>query len=58
MQGSGLGLSIAKSVVEAHDGQIEVSSIEGVGTTVVARLPVGEPLAGISKIQLPLGQVT
>ncbi|MEV7431152.1 MULTISPECIES: PAS domain S-box protein [unclassified Nocardioides] len=36
--GAGLGLSIARAVVEAHDGAIEVSSEPGVGTTVSVRL--------------------
>ena len=37
--GSGLGLSIAKELVEAHGGTIAVSSIVGKGTTVTIRLP-------------------
>jgi signal transduction histidine kinase len=37
--GTGLGMAIAKSVVEAHGGKISVASIEGSGTTVDIRLP-------------------
>ena len=37
--GSGLGLSIAKWIVDAHDGSIEVVSREGVGTRFVVKLP-------------------
>ncbi len=31
--GHGLGLSIAKEIIEMHDGTIQINSIEGVGTT-------------------------
>jgi len=37
--GSGLGLSIAKAIVEAHGGGITLSSEEGQGTTVRFTLP-------------------
>jgi signal transduction histidine kinase len=38
-QGAGLGLSIAQGIVRAHNGEIEVESQEGRGTTVRLRLP-------------------
>ena len=38
--GSGLGLAIVKSIVEAHGGQVTVSSQVGVGSTFCVRLPV------------------
>jgi two-component system sensor histidine kinase BaeS len=38
--GSGLGLPIAKSLVEAHHGTISVESTPGSGTTVTFRLPI------------------
>lgn len=38
--GTGLGLYIAKMVVELHEGNIEVDSIGGQGTTFVIQLPI------------------
>jgi signal transduction histidine kinase len=43
IMGSGLGLSIAKGLVEAHGGQIWVDSEEGHGATFTFTLPVAEP---------------
>ncbi len=47
VQGTGLGLMIARNIVEHHGGQLRVASTEGRGTTVTARLPLlpppGEP---------------
>jgi signal transduction histidine kinase len=37
--GSGLGLPMAKAIVEVHRGSIELSSTVGEGTTVVVQLP-------------------
>jgi len=37
--GTGLGLFIAKKVIEAHRGNISVSSMDGKGTTFTIRLP-------------------
>jgi len=42
IMGSGLGLSIAKGLVEAHGGQIWVDSEEGHGATFTFTLPVAE----------------
>ena len=38
-QGSGLGLTIAKGLVELHRGALNIASEVGVGTTVEVRLP-------------------
>jgi len=38
--GTGLGLYIVKQVIEAHGGDVTVSSLEGIGTSMVLRLPV------------------
>ncbi len=45
-RGSGLGLSICRSIIEAHEGSIEVENREGGGTRVRIHLPRCEtPLA-------------
>ncbi len=55
-QGTGLGLPLAKSLVELHDGSLTVESTKGTGTTVVVTLPKGrlrEKGDGLSS--LPIG---
>jgi signal transduction histidine kinase len=38
--GTGLGLYIARAIVEAHDGRLEVSSAPGEGATFILTLPI------------------
>ena len=49
IHGNGLGLSIVKGIVEAHDGHVTVHSTQGAGSTFVLHLPAcqgeGSPIA-------------
>jgi signal transduction histidine kinase len=40
--GSGLGLYIAKQIIESHNGEIKVNSIENEGSTFSIHLPMNE----------------
>ena len=42
-EGTGLGLAISYGIIQDHDGEIEVNSELGVGTTFTIRLPVDTP---------------
>ncbi|BCW88501.1 Sensor histidine kinase RcsC [Alphaproteobacteria bacterium SO-S41] len=39
-EGTGLGLTLAKAIVELHGGALDVTSAKGAGTTVTVSLPV------------------
>ncbi len=43
VSGTGLGLPIAKAIVERHGGEIKLSSTPGVGTIVEFSIPTGRP---------------
>ena len=47
--GAGLGLAIAKEIVDAHNGTISVESVEGAGTTVRITLPADTRIGEESK---------
>lgn len=42
-RGTGLGLTMVKSLVELHGGKVSLASAPGVGTTVTIHLPVRRP---------------
>lgn len=42
-EGTGLGMSIVKGLVELHDGRLSISSTPGVGTTIAVSLPIDGP---------------
>ncbi|MBQ8681878.1 MAG: HAMP domain-containing histidine kinase [Bacilli bacterium] len=40
VKGSGLGVSLSNEIIKAHQGSIDYSSKEGIGTKVIVKLPV------------------
>ncbi len=52
-EGRGLGLAIAREIVQAHGGTIEAASTEGDGTSFVVSLPLVEavPRPGLSSVE-------
>lgn len=47
--GTGLGLPVTKSIIEAHSGTIEVTSELNIGSTFIIKLPVSSPTPAKSK---------
>ena len=41
-KGLGIGLYQCKTIVEAHEGTIEVESSQGVGTSFIVKLPLAQ----------------
>ncbi len=53
IEGVGLGLFVARRIVRAHHGEIEVESVVGKGSTVSVRLPLWNPKRAIVREQQP-----
>ncbi len=44
IQGTGIGLNLVRALIEMHDGTIEMTSIEGEGSTFIVKLPHKSPI--------------
>lgn len=51
IQGTGLGLAIVSSIVEGHQGRIDLTSKEGEGTKIAVCLPLAENLALVARVE-------
>jgi signal transduction histidine kinase len=51
--GSGLGVAIARAVVEQHGGSMTIESTDTLGTTVTIELPADGPAKLVSRTPLP-----
>lgn len=47
--GTGLGLTIAKMLIDAHHGELSLASTQGQGTQVTMRLPLADHHAGLGE---------
>jgi signal transduction histidine kinase len=55
--GVGLGLSIVKTIVDAHGGSVGIESVEGDGTTVTLRIPTDRSLThAVAPGAAPMGE--
>ncbi|WP_158546223.1 hybrid sensor histidine kinase/response regulator transcription factor [Adhaeribacter pallidiroseus] len=58
IEGTGIGLSLAKELVELHQGKIEVESKLGIGTTFKVLLPLGKAHLKEPELEVPDWQPT
>ncbi|MCX7285424.1 MAG: ATP-binding protein, partial [Novosphingobium sp.] len=50
--GTGLGLAIVKHIVERHRGKLDITSTQGVGTTVTVRIPLASQQSIVADLPL------
>jgi two-component system, sensor histidine kinase ChiS len=55
MEGTGIGLALAREMVELHHGKISVISSEGEGTVFIVTLPLGETGPGNDTVETSPG---
>ena len=53
-KGVGLGLAVLYGIVEAHGGEVDVSSTPGEGTTFVVKLPLAPAPDQLGRVEVPL----
>ena len=53
-EGAGIGLSIAQTIVQAHDGFISLQSDKGSGTTFTVQFPEAAYLSGVKEESIPV----
>ena len=57
-EGAGLGLPIAKALIELHGGTLSLRSTKWVGTEAIVHLPSAQMLSAIDQHNMTLGLVT
>jgi signal transduction histidine kinase/ActR/RegA family two-component response regulator len=57
VQGTGLGLSMVQGIVRRHGGETHITSTEGLGTSVILRLPVAQEAWSEPPAPAPLPQL-